>query len=116
VHEHISQGKWERCFAVGDVGQAPEVEDLAGGEGAGCDKELAGVAAPASVMRRVAPATIEHESHLTRSSTWCASCRGVETIASIVVHRVSLSVGLWWLRTQRRHNNLSWLGLLGPYI
>ena len=34
----------ELAIAVGDVGQAPEVEDLARSEGAGCDGELAGEA------------------------------------------------------------------------
>jgi len=34
----------ELAIAVGDVGQAPEVEDMAQSEGAGCDGELAGEA------------------------------------------------------------------------
>ena len=34
----------ELAIAVGDVGQAPEVEDLARNKGAGCDGELAGEA------------------------------------------------------------------------
>ena len=34
----------EVAIAVGDVGQAPEVEDLARNKGAGCDGELAGEA------------------------------------------------------------------------
>ena len=31
----------ELAIVVGDVGQAPEVEDLARSEGGGCDEELA---------------------------------------------------------------------------
>ena len=43
-------------------------------------------AAPlAPATRRVAPATVEPESHLTLPPTWCVSCRGVRTAASIVV-------------------------------
>ena len=34
----------ELAIAVGDIGQAPEVEDLARSEGAGCDGELTGEA------------------------------------------------------------------------
>ena len=34
----------ELAIVVGDVGQAPEVEDLPRSEGAGCDGELAGEA------------------------------------------------------------------------
>jgi hypothetical protein len=66
----------ELIVAVGDVGKAPKVEDLAQGEGAGRDGELIGEVDAAVwamllalAMRQVALATIEQESYLTGSPT-----------------------------------------------
>jgi len=43
----------------------------------------------APVMRWVAPAIVELESHLTLPPTWRASCRGVKTAASMLFKLVS---------------------------
>jgi hypothetical protein len=100
-------------IAVGDVGQAPKVEDLAQSEGADRDGELTGP----PVMRQVASATVEPESHLMLPSTWCASCHGVKTVANMLFKSVSkykVSGGSGGLKntriTQRRRNGVSWFG------
>jgi hypothetical protein len=48
----------------------------------------------APVTRRVAPATIEPESHLTMPRTWRASCHGVRTVASLLFKSVLEYVSL----------------------
>jgi hypothetical protein len=75
-----------------------------------------GVVPLALAMRRVAPATIEPESHLTLPPTWCVSYSGVEIIASIVVRVVvrvrspMAQVDSRIHESERRHNGLSWFG------
>jgi len=85
--------EWSKLgVAVGDIGQAPKVEDLAQSEGTDHDVELTGEAdttfwgAPlALAMRQVAPASIEPESHLMLLPTKRTSCHEVRTTTSIVV-------------------------------
>ena len=50
---------------------------------------LSGVVPPATVTRRVAPATVELETHLMLPPTWRASYRGVKTEASMLFESVS---------------------------
>jgi hypothetical protein len=73
----------------------------------------------APTTRRVAPATVEPESHLTLSPTWRASYRGVKTVTSMLFELVSgyrVSSGSGGLKntrnTQRRCNSLSWFGAI----
>ena len=103
----------ELAVLVDDVGQAPKVDDLARSKGAGHDEKLARdldacsddeASLLAPTTRRVAPATVEPESHMTRSPNWCTSYRGVETMASIVVRggvRVCVSCGSCGLKNTR---------------
>ena len=73
----------------------------------------------ALVMRRVAPATVELESHLMLPPTYHASYHGVKTTASMLFESVSeygSSVARVDSRTQesqRGRNGLSWFGLIG---
>ena len=111
----------ELVIAVDNVGQAPKVEDLARSEGVGYDRELtreadttSGVVPLAPTTRRVAPTTIEPESHLMMPPTWHASCHRVETMTSMLFESVSeygVSGGSGGLRntiiTQTRRNGLS---------
>jgi hypothetical protein len=107
---------------VGNVGQLPKLRTWPAAmapamtENSPGKRTLpSGVVPLASTMRRVAPATVELELHLTLPPTCRASCRWVETAAGMLFESVSEHevFGGWGrLRntrmTQRRHNSLSW--------
>jgi hypothetical protein len=83
------------AVAVGDLGQAPKVEDLSRSEALAAMENSLGKRTPSSVVvplvpttRRVALATVEPESHLALPPTWCASCRWVKTMASMLFESV----------------------------
>jgi hypothetical protein len=120
------------AIAVGDIGQATKVENLAQSECAGRDGELTGEA-DTTVWGTVAYSDNEASGSspdrarigLDTAPTWRASCRGVRTAASMLFKLVSeygSSVARVDSRTQesqRGRNDLSWfepIGAIRPVV
>jgi hypothetical protein len=114
------------AVAVGDVGQAPKVENLARSEGIGCGGELAGEADTAiwgvplaPTTRRVAPATVESESHLTMPLPSALAIAGSESWQALLFESVSeygslvTRVDSRTQESQRGHDDLSWFRPIG---
>jgi hypothetical protein len=118
------------AVAIGDVGQAPKVKDLAQSEGVNHNGELTGEA-DTTVLGGAACSSDEAGGFAHRRArialdaipTWRASCRRVETTTSMLFESMSeygLSGGSGGLRntriTQIRRNSYPSSGQFSPYI